>query len=217
MDPIADKSQFICTNMSSHPDTLVAYVKYFGKVQEKVTDANMTAIDRNGMTLAYKESGSTASKNLRVDFIARLSRYDEVKPCLISMSADAQEALRMKKPPRITYFELPPGLWKPSISIELFGYAFASQWFSGALWSPGHFIFNSIGKMGMNRIGLTAAVTHVLQTLYCAYLCSKHQTGIFVGLQYTLSTFFCGFFILVPLRKRIQRARIDSVTLKGDW
>ena len=64
MDPIAEKSQFICTNMSSHPDTLVAYVKYFGKVQEKVTDANMTAIDRNvripllNLTEHYMQSDS---------------------------------------------------------------------------------------------------------------------------------------------------------------
>ncbi len=31
--------------MSNHPDTLVAYVKYWGKVKETVVSAQMTSID----------------------------------------------------------------------------------------------------------------------------------------------------------------------------
>lgn len=31
--------------MKNHPDTLVAYVKYYGKVRGKVVTAQMTAID----------------------------------------------------------------------------------------------------------------------------------------------------------------------------
>lgn len=31
--------------MSSHPDTLVAYAKWFGKVKEVITSAEMSAID----------------------------------------------------------------------------------------------------------------------------------------------------------------------------
>ena len=44
-DPVAAKSTFLCMYMSNHPDTLVSYVRYFGKVKEKVKSAEMTAID----------------------------------------------------------------------------------------------------------------------------------------------------------------------------
>ena len=44
-DPVSDKSGFLCTYMSSHPDTLVAYVKHFGKVDGNVSSAKMLSID----------------------------------------------------------------------------------------------------------------------------------------------------------------------------
>lgn len=44
-DPVAEKSGFLRMYMSGHPDTLVAYAKWYGKVQEVITGAEMTAID----------------------------------------------------------------------------------------------------------------------------------------------------------------------------
>ena len=44
-DPVAEKSGFLKMYMSNHPDTLVAYAMWFGKVTERVTSAEMTAID----------------------------------------------------------------------------------------------------------------------------------------------------------------------------
>jgi hypothetical protein len=44
-DPVAEKSGFLKMYMSHHPDTLVAYAKFFGKVSENITSAEMTAID----------------------------------------------------------------------------------------------------------------------------------------------------------------------------
>ena len=44
-DPVAEKSGFLKMYMSNHPDTLVAYAKWFGKVKEVITSAEMTAID----------------------------------------------------------------------------------------------------------------------------------------------------------------------------
>jgi hypothetical protein len=44
-DPVADKSGFLCTYMSTHPDTLVAYVKHFGKIDGSVSSAKMLSID----------------------------------------------------------------------------------------------------------------------------------------------------------------------------
>jgi hypothetical protein len=61
-DPVASRSGFLCTYMSTHPDTLgksfpddvtlmhpeiklVAYVQHFGKVKVPVVSASMTSID----------------------------------------------------------------------------------------------------------------------------------------------------------------------------
>jgi hypothetical protein len=43
-DPVASKSGFLCTYMSNHPDTLVAYVRYQGKVDKEVESARMSSI-----------------------------------------------------------------------------------------------------------------------------------------------------------------------------
>lgn len=44
-DSVAEKSGFLKTYMNNHPDTLVAYAKWFGKVSESISSAEMTAID----------------------------------------------------------------------------------------------------------------------------------------------------------------------------
>lgn len=44
-DPVADKSGFLRMYMTNHPDTLVAYAKWYGKVKEVITGAEMSAID----------------------------------------------------------------------------------------------------------------------------------------------------------------------------
>ena len=44
-DPVAEKSGFLCMYMSNHPDTLVSYVRYWGKVPEQVSTAKLVAID----------------------------------------------------------------------------------------------------------------------------------------------------------------------------
>ena len=46
-DPVAEKSGFLCMYMSNHPDTLVSYVRYWGKVKEQVATAKLVAIDTN--------------------------------------------------------------------------------------------------------------------------------------------------------------------------
>ena len=59
-DPVADKSGFLCTYMSTHPDTLVAYVKHFGKIDGNVSSAKMLSINskvRNGSPRRIHGSG----------------------------------------------------------------------------------------------------------------------------------------------------------------
>jgi len=214
-DPVADKSTFLCMYMSNHPDTLVAYVKHFGKVKVKVSSAKMTAIDTNGMNLSYRVSDSKAEKDVRVVFDPPLAGYDEVKPRLLGMTADAQESLGMTKAPQITSFELPPNVWKTGVPLSCLAYVLLSPWFTGAQWSFGQYLYYGIGKSGMALISAGALLTHLLEALYVARLCSKHRTGPIVGLQYVLGTFVFGFTVLSPLRRKIQKARIDSI-MKGN-
>jgi hypothetical protein len=57
-DPVASKSTFLKMYMSSHPDTLVAYVKFYGEIQETVTGAEMTAIDSKARTDSRFDGGT---------------------------------------------------------------------------------------------------------------------------------------------------------------
>jgi hypothetical protein len=43
-DPVAEKSSFLKMYMTNHPDTLVAYAKYFGNVKEPMVKAEMSEI-----------------------------------------------------------------------------------------------------------------------------------------------------------------------------
>ncbi|EEB96604.1 hypothetical protein MPER_04236 [Moniliophthora perniciosa FA553] len=66
-DPVAEKSGFLRMYMSNHPDTLVAYAKWFGKVTDPITGAEMSAIDCKGMTLSCTlKNGS--KKDVRVPY-----------------------------------------------------------------------------------------------------------------------------------------------------
>ncbi|KAG8756958.1 hypothetical protein FRC11_004902 [Ceratobasidium sp. 423] len=92
-DVIGSRSGFLCQYMSHHQDTLVAYVKHFGKVDTDVTTARMTAIDSKGMTLEYVADGRTQRTNIVFD--PPIEVYDEVKPRLIAMREEALEGVGM--------------------------------------------------------------------------------------------------------------------------
>ena len=45
-DPVAAESRFLSLYMSNgHPETLIAYAKWYGKVKEGISSAEMMAID----------------------------------------------------------------------------------------------------------------------------------------------------------------------------
>ncbi|KAF7328769.1 DUF2470 domain-containing protein [Mycena venus] len=105
-DPVAEKSGFLKMYMSSHPDTLVAYAKWYGKVTEPITSAEMSAIDTKSMTLTCTlKNGSKKAVVVTID--PPLKGYDDVKPRLLEMKAISQEGLGMIKSPQITSFHLP--------------------------------------------------------------------------------------------------------------
>jgi len=126
-DPVAEKSGFLKMYMSNHPDTLVAYAKWFGKVKEVITSAEMTAIDtkvrfathnslndthpafhmKQSMTLTCTLKDSQ-KKVVVVAIEPPLSGYDDVKPRLLEMKALAQEGLGMVRIDR--HWRLPAAL-----------------------------------------------------------------------------------------------------------
>jgi len=123
MDPVADKSGFLCTYMGSHPDTLVAYAKHFGKVDGHLLSAKMLSIDSKGMNLEYNTKDSPKRPQIvHIEFDPPLLGYEEVKPRLLGMKADADEALGIDKAPQITHFEMPFQIWITSSLLLLLIY-----------------------------------------------------------------------------------------------
>ncbi|KAM6490762.1 hypothetical protein JOM56_013725 [Amanita muscaria] len=205
-DPVAEKSAFLRMYMSNHPDTLVAYAKYYGKVTHP--SSTMTIL------CTLKSGGKQPTT---ITFTPPLAGYDAVKPRLLEMKAIAQEKLGMMKAPHITSFEWPNQAY-PSllvVSTVAFFYFFPEA----RLAQP---VLRVMGTMAGDPVAEKSAflrmyivVLHVLESLYTLSLCRKHATGFGVGVSHVIFycriTFLCGFPIIRDLRKRIQKARIDSV------
>jgi len=178
----------------------------------------MSSIDTKGMTLAYKVRGSTSNEkqSVRISFQPPLSGYNEVKPRLLSMTADAYEALGMAKTPQITTFELPFGIYQTTILLGFLIYTSISPSFVGSFWKAGQWLFNGIGGSRTIRViwFMTTAI-HLGEAIYVQRLCIKHRTSFDVALKYVSSSFLFGFPVLIPLLRKIQQARIDSI-MKSD-
>ncbi|KAF9467579.1 hypothetical protein BDZ94DRAFT_1185309 [Collybia nuda] len=210
-DPVADKSGFLRMYMSNHPDTLVAYAKWYGKVNEPISSAEMTEIDSKSMTLGCTMK-TGEKKVVRITLNPPLSGYDDVKPRLLEMKAIAQENLGMIKTPTISSFQWPGEVLGSGLLVGTIAYFALSP--SNSSFSP-----FALAQIGYNKIGRTpftyalyfVYVTHVLESMYTFTLCRKHKTGFFVGSAYVLATLVFGFPIWSDFRKRVQAARIDSV------
>ncbi|XP_006456594.1 hypothetical protein AGABI2DRAFT_195662 [Agaricus bisporus var. bisporus H97] len=212
-DPVAEKSGFLRMYMSGHPDTLVAYAKWYGKVQEAITSAEMIAIDTKSMTLScvLKTGGK---KDVYVSIDPPLRGYEDVKPRLIEMKAIAQEGLGMVKAPRISTFEFTPEMLIATVTVSLLSYfAYAPQGTS-PLFYPAYFVRRITGHTILKFIANSMFFFHGLECLYTLHLCRKHFTGFALGMLYGGATLLFGFPVWKSLRKRIQDARIDSV-MKG--
>ncbi|KAG9317994.1 hypothetical protein JVU11DRAFT_54 [Chiua virens] len=218
-DPVASKSTFLCMYMTNHPDTLVAYVKHFGKIPGNVSSAAMKSIDSKGMNLSYSlKSGGVGS--VHVKFSPPLSGYDEVKPRLLAMKADAQEALGMLRSPKITSFRLPRSAILVLLSMAYLGLAppqgtsvpFIPTNITDMVFMPVRTAFSMFDlQPSMKTIVQITGVAHSLETLYTWYLCRHYVKGPFITAAYLSATLVCGFPIWIDLQKRIQEMRIESV------
>jgi hypothetical protein len=54
IDPIEAQSDVLRTYMSNKPDTLIAYAKWYGKVQEAISIIDMTAIDTKVHIISHR-------------------------------------------------------------------------------------------------------------------------------------------------------------------
>ncbi|KAH9961893.1 hypothetical protein BC827DRAFT_1130937 [Russula dissimulans] len=236
-DTVAQRSSFLCTYMSSHPDTLVAYVKHFGNVDARVSSAKMLSIDSQGMDLEYKTkdhslpSSSSSSKPqvVRVEFDPPLLGYEEVKPRLLAMKADADEALGTVKAPQITHFELPFKIWTTASLLLLLIYTTSAPapaphrhppnpqpslrsnfwWLARTLRYGGFFpdvLFPSIWAF--------VCVVHLGEGAYAATLARRHHMPWHIAIAWVGSATVFGLPVLLRLRHLIKQARIESI-MKG--
>ncbi|KAG2069919.1 hypothetical protein BDR04DRAFT_1077452 [Suillus decipiens] len=221
-DPVASKSGFLCMYMKNHPDTLVAYVKYFGKVEGNVLTTEMSSIDSKGMTLVYKlKSGQ--SNTTRVSFDPPLSGYEEVKPRLLGMKAEAQEGLGMLRVPQITTFQIPPTV--ATIGIAVFSYFYFLSppspnttflsipvTIMDAFFSPAYAFRDATG-LGLSFRTSCAIFfgIHGAEALYTWSLCRQYVKGAIVMAAYVGCTMIFGYPMWIDLKKRIQQRRIESV------
>ncbi|KAH7929563.1 hypothetical protein BV22DRAFT_122308 [Leucogyrophana mollusca] len=212
-DPVADKNGFLRLYMKNHPDTLVAYVKHFGKVKENVATAELKDIDSKGMTLAYKlQSGQ--DRFVRVEFNPPLAGYEEVKPRMLAMKAEAQESLGMIKAPQLTKLFVPLSIIPSTLFLLTFLYVTLPPPDTHPFFGPSRWLNDAVGTTGMfskrGVFGLVATV-HSLEALYTYSLCRRYVKGALLSMAYVLLTLPFGYPIWAEIRRRVQVARIDSV------
>ncbi|KAF8881565.1 hypothetical protein BD779DRAFT_1545536 [Infundibulicybe gibba] len=215
-DPVADKSGFLKMYMSNHPDTLVAYAKWYGKVTEAISSAEMSAIDSKSMTLTCTMKKDGAKQPVRITLDPPLAGYEDVKPRLLEMKALAQEGLGMIGTPQITSFNIShPHTAASGILISTICYlALSPAANTSPLFFPAHVVTSFIGSTIPNFAFYTLVVLHVFESLYTSRLCRKHKTSpgySILTIAYVAATFYLGYPVWAGMRKRIQSARIDSV------
>ncbi|KAF8198340.1 hypothetical protein K438DRAFT_1824228 [Mycena galopus ATCC 62051] len=211
-DPVAEKSGFLKMYMSNHPDTLVAYAKWYGKVSEPITSAEMSAIDTKSMTLTCTLKDGN-KKEVRVVLDPPLSGYEDVKPRLLEMKALAQEGLGMIKLPVLTTFNFPRSVFTTTLIpiCALIYCTFFPKESDHTLFAPARFVYSYVNGTLLATIWGFMISVHVLEALWVFSIARKHTGNFIIGAGYVLGTFIFGFPFLVDLRRRIQAARIDSV------
>ncbi|KAJ7472037.1 hypothetical protein FB451DRAFT_1251728 [Mycena latifolia] len=212
-DPVAEKSGFLKMYMSSHPDTLVGYAKWYGKVTEPITSAEMTAINQKSMTLTCTlKDGS--KKVVMVTIDPPLAGYADVKPRLLEMKAMSQEGLGMIKSPQITSFHLPPSGIKFALfylSFVPYG-AYAVSDGGSPFFAPAQFLHSYVSPKTFKLLLAIWFGIHLLEGLYTLTVCRRHKAGFRTTVAYFGATVLIGFHVWKDLRKRIQDVRIESVT-----
>jgi hypothetical protein len=109
-DPVAGRSGFLCTYMSQHPETLLAYVFHHekGSAIQDAKNPRMASISTREMVIEYTLAGSKRQSKVgllsqadvisflwKIPFHPPLAGYDEVRPRLVAMKHEAEEGVGM--------------------------------------------------------------------------------------------------------------------------
>ncbi|KAG9048986.1 hypothetical protein FS837_011537 [Tulasnella sp. UAMH 9824] len=163
------------------------------------------------MDMTYTLKGQSTPLSVRIPFDPPLMGYEEVKPRLMSMKVDAEEALGMAKNPTIREFSVPWGLllWGPLIpQLLLIFLTYSSSTY--AAWGRSYVEPYGLIKFSWGFI----LATHIPESIYTLSLCKKHNTGFTNGFLWCAGAFLGGYPFWVHLRRLVKRARIDSI-MKG--
>ncbi|KAF8478246.1 hypothetical protein JB92DRAFT_2769140 [Gautieria morchelliformis] len=208
--PVASRSGFLCTYMSNHPDTLGKWSPTFSCAVlyrmvsclcstlwqcHSVASASMVSIDTKGMALSYVMNGTDAKKQLTVPFKPPLTGYDEVKPRLLSMKLDAEEALGISSQYRVLTRCYPAVL----VAMALLS-AFVYVTFSVPSPSPslniGPRIRSAIGPKTIQYLWILCGTIHLLEAAFTLRLCIRHSLRLVVGAKYVIATFLFGMPVI---------------------
>ncbi|KAI7901987.1 uncharacterized protein BX663DRAFT_95834 [Cokeromyces recurvatus] len=91
-DPIAPHSAPISAYMSVHEATNLAYVRYFGKI-DNATKAKFKSINSKNFTLDYELPNDSKVYQLTIPFKTPLKKREEIRPILEEMAKEAETAL----------------------------------------------------------------------------------------------------------------------------
>lgn len=224
-DPVYAKSTFLTSYMSNHADTLVAYICHHLEQQSKhskgskasstqakdVKEPRMLKITSNDMELQYKDAAdSLAVKQVTVPFDPPLAGYEEVRPRLLQMKLEAENAIGMAKKPTVAVYRL------PSLRNALIVISLLLLWIGCATQENDYGSFGKIRRLfggwwTIRATGLVIVVLHSLEAAFQFRSCQRFSMPMQQTLLWTFTTFILGFASLLEFRKVIREARIASV------
>ena len=162
------------------------------------------------MDLTYQLKGSGESRNVRITFDPPLAGYEEVKPRLMNMKGEAEEALGMVRtppspplsplpgltPPRppqirapqVTEFSLSNTYTTTAVAVTFLVYCTLAAEYASApeyasLVAPGNLVLSYLPSWSLQFSWGMVVVCHSLEALYVGHLCRKHRTGLIVGVS----------------------------------
>ncbi|KAI9487215.1 MAG: hypothetical protein EXX96DRAFT_615009 [Benjaminiella poitrasii] len=91
-DPIAPHSAPISAYMSVHEATNLAYVRYFGKI-DNATKATFKSLNSRNFTLDYELPNDSKLYQVTISFKEPLQKREDIRPVLEEMAKEAENAL----------------------------------------------------------------------------------------------------------------------------
>jgi len=163
-----------------------------------------------------KEGGVAKPKVVRVAFNPPLAGYEEVKPRLLGMKADADEALGTVKAPQITHFEVPFQIWTTASLLLFLIYTTSvpEHTTSHFWWLARTLRYHVFPAAFFTAVWVFVGVAHGSEGVYAATLARKHHMPWHIAMAWVGFTTLFGVPVLMRLRRLIKQARIESI-MKG--